>query len=102
MNEETAKHPWTSVVVGYLNHLYFSKKYGCLKFTSNDSDLTGLGCGPGIRIFKKHPEVFLTCSQDYEPTRKICWFDTTWEKRGEQKTSNLAQTAVFLFYFLWP
>ena len=79
--------------MGYLNHLYFSKKYGCLKFASNDSDLTG----PGISLFKKHPEVFLMCSQDYEPMRKICWFDTTWEKRGEHKTSNLAQTAVFLF-----
>lgn len=72
------------MVVGYLNYLHFSKKCGCLELTSNDSELIGLGYGPGISIFKKHPEVFLMCSQDYEPTRKIGWFDLTREKKDLQ------------------
>ena len=72
------------MVVGYLNNLESFQKHGSLELTSSDSVLVSLGWGPGISTFKKHPEVFLMCIQDYAPLRKICQFDVMWGKRGLQ------------------
>lgn len=59
-------------------------KYGILKVTSHDFVQVGLRWGPEISVFKKHPQVFLMCSQDYDPSRKKYQFDMTWEKKSLQ------------------